>query len=77
MPTDPKIPEGTVWVRVRDPETGHEYDLHRTANFTGVEILKDYPPNNKRDPRPMKPRTDKDGTPAKRGIAKPADTQGA
>lgn len=77
MPKDPQIPENTVWVRVKDPETGHEYDVHRTGDFTGVQILGDYPANNGKNARPMKPRTEKDGVAAKRGAKSTDTTPGA
>lgn len=48
-----------AWLRVRDPETGHEYDLHESAMIDpGLVVLEDYPPNNTDVARPAKHRTD-------------------
>lgn len=57
-----------TWVRCRDRETGHEFDLSpediRIAD-DAVEVLKDYPPNTglTAQPRPAKHRVDKAGQP--------------
>lgn len=48
------------FVRVRDKDTGHEYDVAATAvDPAAHEVLKDYPPNLTGIPRPAKHRTDK------------------
>jgi len=48
------------FVRVRDKDTGHEYDVVATAvDPEAHEVLKDYPPNLTGIPRPAKHRTDK------------------
>ena len=48
-----------VWVRCRDRDTGHEYDLHvsdaRVRNNV-VEVLASYPPNLTNRPRRAKHR---------------------
>lgn len=53
-----------AWVRVRDKDTGHEYDLSARDSRVKhgvVEVLNDYPPNTGRSPRPAKHRTTKTG----------------
>jgi hypothetical protein len=55
------------WVRVRDKDTGHEYDVAPSAvRDDAHEVLEDYPPNSGTTarPRPPKHRVDKDGKPA-------------
>jgi len=55
-----------VWVRCRDRDTRHEYDLHEDdarVRDGRVEVLTDYPPNEGRDPRPAKHRVDITGNP--------------
>lgn len=57
-----------TWLRCRDRETGHEFDLApediRIEQDT-VEVLKDYPENSSATalPRAAKHRVDKAGTP--------------
>ena len=57
-----------TWVRCRDPDTGHEYDLSdRDARVRRglVEVLTRYPRNagTGARPRPAKHRVDKAGRP--------------
>lgn len=49
------------WIRVEDPDTRHQYDVHESAVPEGVTVLKDYPENEGLTavPRPPKFRTDK------------------
>ena len=48
------------FVRVRDKDTGHEYDVVASAvDPEAHEILPDYPPNDTGYARPAKIRTDK------------------
>lgn len=50
------------FVRVRDNDTGHEYDVVDTAVDDAAQtVLTDYPPNDTGIPRPPKHRTDKAG----------------
>lgn len=64
-----------TWVRCRDRDTGHEYDLsdrdHRVRNNL-VDVIKDYPPNtgSTARPRPAKHRTNKAGRPVRK-LAEP------
>lgn len=45
------------FIRVRDKDTGHEYDVADSAiDPKAHEILKDYPPNDTGLPRPAKHR---------------------
>jgi hypothetical protein len=57
-----------TWIRVRDPKTGHEYDLAEpaVAATPDVEVIADYPPNAgpSARPRPAKHRVDKGEPPA-------------
>lgn len=68
-----------TWLRVRDKQTGHEYDVapNSAAIRSGaVEVLADYPKNSglTARPRPAKHRTTKAGRPArKQQAAQPAD----
>lgn len=53
------------FVRVRDNQTGHEYDVVDTAvDPDAQEVLSKYPPNLTGIPRPAKHRTTKATTPA-------------
>jgi hypothetical protein len=57
------------WVRCRDRDTGHEFDLSPEdirVQDGSVEVLKDYPENSglTAQPRPAKYRVDKSGQPA-------------
>lgn len=53
------------YVRVRDKDTGHEYDVVVSAvDPAAHEVLKDYPANDTGQPRPAKHRTDKAAKPA-------------
>lgn len=67
----------STWVRVRDKSTGHEYDLHvddvRVREGRGVEVLKNYPPNETTRPRPPKHRVAKSGS--KKAEQPPADRE--
>lgn len=54
------------WVRCRDRDTGHEYDLSPNdlrVRDGRVEVLEDYPPNQTDRPRRAKHRIDKAGRP--------------
>lgn len=67
-----------TWLRVRDRDTGHEYDLHerdRRVRLGLVDVLPRYPPNTGASarPRPAKHRTDKSGRPVKAQAVEPAD----
>lgn len=54
----------TTFVRVRDRDTGHEYDVAEQAVDKAVhEVLKGYPTSDRA--RPAKHRTDKAGRPAR------------
>ena len=61
-----------TWLRCRDRETGHEFDLApediRIEEGT-VEVLKDYPENSSEtaQPRAAKHRVDKAGNPPPEG----------
>lgn len=52
-----------TWLRVRDNDTGHEYDVAEGDPRIGksMELVKDYPPNSGRTatPRPPKHRVHK------------------
>lgn len=53
-----------MWIRCRDKDTGHEYDLDsRDARIRMeiVEVIEDYPLNEGRFPRPAKHRVSKAG----------------
>lgn len=72
-----------TWIRVRDTNTGHEYDLREDAvpATPGVEVVAGYPTNSGPGarPRPAKHRTTKAGRPAGRTSTdapngQPADT---
>ena len=53
------------FVRVRDKDTGHEYDVAASAvDPKAHEVLTDYPPNLTGIARPAKHRTDKAAQPA-------------
>ncbi|WBQ03023.1 hypothetical protein [Kribbella sp. CA-293567] len=57
-----------TWIRVKDVDTGHEFDLHEEdprLRGTAVEILKDYPENSSSTARARAPkfRVDKAGKP--------------
>jgi hypothetical protein len=57
-----------TWIRVKDRDTGHEFDLHEEDPRLGtsvVEVLKDYPANSSStaQARPPKYRVDKAGQP--------------
>lgn len=63
------------WIRVKDPETGHEFDVapNNVLLKNGkVEELEDYPPNEGTNARPRatKYRVDKAGQP----LSSDADT---
>lgn len=65
-----------MWVRCRDRDTGHEYDLDDTdarVRRGVVEVLTDYPVNRGREPRPAKHRaaltTKRGGTPSTKQTA--------
>lgn len=48
-----------TWIRVRDRDTGHEYDLHEDDPRLGgdvVEVLKDYPANSSSTAQPRAPK---------------------
>lgn len=68
-----------TWIRVRDKQTGHEYDVAPNAHAIrsgAVEVLADYPKNSglTARPRPVKHRTSKAGKPATRKqAAQPAE----
>lgn len=68
-----------VWLRCRDKDTGHEFDLSpediRIADGS-VEVLTDYPENSSSTarPRPAKHRVDKAGQPHTPQAAEPAAT---
>lgn len=67
-----------TWIRCRDPETRHEFDLHeedvRLADGS-VELVKGYPKHSglTAQPRPPKYHVRKDGKPATRA-AQTAET---
>lgn len=54
------------WIRCRDPQTGHEFDVLAHNTGRGVEPIPGYPPNKGPNaaPRPAKHCTDKAGQPA-------------
>lgn len=57
------------WVRVRDKDTGHEYDVAASAvRADAHEVLADYAPNvgSTARARPAKHRVDKAGKPGTR-----------
>jgi hypothetical protein len=65
------------WVRCRDRDTGHEFDLSPEdirVQDGSVEVLEDYPENasSTAQPRPAKYRVDKSGLPVSTDEA-PAD----
>jgi hypothetical protein len=67
-----------TWVRCRDRDTGHEYDLAEKdlrVRTGRVEVLAGYPTNSGTTarPRPAKHRTDKSGRPVKAQAVEPAD----
>lgn len=65
----------TVFVRVRDKDTGHEYDVAEQAiNPQAHERLKAYPTSDRA--RPAKPRTDKAGRPRPRSASTDAGDVG-
>lgn len=69
-----------TFVRVRDKDTGHEYDLSPQDSRVRdgvVEVLEDYPQNTGASarPRPAKHRTDKTGRPITRKAAPSADVK--
>lgn len=49
------------WIRVRDNQTGDEFDINERSVRPGLTVLDDYPENTGRHPRPAKIRRDKDG----------------
>ena len=60
-----------TWVRCRDRDTGHEYDLAENdlrVRTGRVEVITGYPTNSGTTarPRPAKHRTDKSGRPIRR-----------
>lgn len=60
-----------TWVRVRDPITGHQYDLHERdlrVREGRVEVVADYPANTglTARPRPAKHRVSKSGRPVRK-----------
>lgn len=68
------------WVRCRDRETGHEFDLQEQdirIEENTVEVLKDYEPNESSTarPRPPKHRVGKDGLPYLNPKSPPAESQ--
>lgn len=67
------------WVRCRDRDTGHEFDLSPEdirVQDGSVEVLEDYPENTglTAQPRPAKYRVDKSGQPLA-GDEPPADEE--
>jgi hypothetical protein len=60
-----------TWIRVRDPKTGHEFDINEQSLgvSAGLEVLEGYPPNSGpgAHPRPAKHYVGKDGQPTKPG----------
>lgn len=65
------------WVRCRDRDTGHEFDLSPEdirVQDGSVEVLKDYPENSglTAQPRPAKYRVDKAGQPVAPATVAPA-----
>jgi hypothetical protein len=57
-----------TWIRVRDRDTGHEYDLHEESPLLGtavVTVIEGYPEHSSSSaqPRPPKYRVDKAGQP--------------
>lgn len=72
------------WVRCKDPETGHEYDLSDRSiqvREGRVEVLENYPTNDSPTARPRraKHRTTKAGRPSRKSEAEPtsADQTGS
>lgn len=70
------------WVRCRDRDTGHEFDLSPEdirVQDGSVEVLKDYPENasSTAQPRPAKYRVDKSGQPVMPTVESTADEPSA
>lgn len=68
------------WVRVRDEDTGHEFDVRPQSIRPGRNLteLVDYPPNRTSQPRSPKHAVAKDGRPSstRRAAPAPADSEG-
>ncbi len=64
----------TTFVRVRDKDTGHEYDVAEQAiNPDAHLVLRGYPTSDRA--RPAKHRTDKAGRPVRRTAGRPATSE--
>lgn len=71
-----------TWLRCRDHDTGHEFDLHENdlrVRTGRVEVLEDYPPNtgSTARPRPAKHRTTKAGRSTRKQAAVSAEDTGS
>ena len=62
------MPDETRWTWVRDPDTGHQFDVPADAldagHVQGVEVVAGRPSHTGRSPRPPKHHVRLDGTPA-------------
>lgn len=64
----------TTFVRVRDRDTGHEYDVAEQAvDLAAHEVLTNHPTSDRA--RPAKHRTDKAGRPVRPTAGRPATSE--